>query len=517
MDFPFGARSGTLRNDDPIESTGLGLRLRIWLGCLAGALVAAGGMWLAIAYLTGTSGAPPADPVLVRVWLPVIGLAGILAGLAMALWLDHGIAGALRGYLAALRGGQVTELRDLPAATGWGELSALGEETQRVVVLQQRMSRAFEELSRLQRQLEASRSALEHWLHAEHWEPLPTPTGPFGVVANLLNEGLTRHDEMREQNREAARQIQQDLQHSLEGASVSAEETERGFVEATSLLTTVRELQRLASDMDRGATGTLAAGAHTPDDGPSYDALRAAAAEALGELVQASGESIQHLSTGLMRVREVGEHVQVLGNRATMMALNVMVARGRPGVSSEAELAELKLLANEVRAATDRVAALSQEVEGEVGRAGQRMKGVRERVATALEAAPVTPASAPAPAAQADRAHVIERMREMIKDATVKGERLSSAGERASRAAERLVRHLEESTNELEGLVIRMSPAAEVAGALAADLSEDDTAGEASVQAAEERLAEADRKLRLLGPDDVRPSVTRRPGRENGS
>jgi hypothetical protein len=79
MDFPFGARSGTLRNDDPIESTGLGLRLRIWLGCLAGALVAAGGMWLAIAYLTGTSGAPPADPVLVRVWLPVIGLAGAAA------------------------------------------------------------------------------------------------------------------------------------------------------------------------------------------------------------------------------------------------------------------------------------------------------------------------------------------------------------------------------------------------------------------------------------------------------
>lgn len=468
-------------------------------------------MWLVIAYLTTAPGAPPAGPELLRVWLPVIGLAGLLAGLAMALWLDHGIIGALRGCLTALRAGQVNELRDLPAASGWGELSALGEETQRALVRQQRMGRVFEELSRLQTQLEESRGALERWLHAERWEPLPAPSGPFGVVANLLNEGLTRQDELREQSREAARQIQQDLQRSLDDARTSAEQTERGFVEATSLLTTVRELQRLAAEVGRGGSAGDTAPANAQ---ASFETLRAAAASALGELVQASGESIQHLSAGLMRVRDVGEHVQVLGNRATLMALNVMVARGKPGVSSDAELAELKSLAHEVRAATDRVAALARDVETEVGRAGERMKGVRARVAEALDRVPA-PALSLAAAGQADFAHVLERMREMIQDATVKGERLSSAGERASRAAERLVRHLEESTGALEGLVIRLSPASadaepQAAGGPGADQDEDDGPGGT---APDEGGANAG-KLRLLGPDDVRPRATRHVQRE---
>lgn len=453
-------------------------------------------MWLAIAWLTATPDAPRVDPELTRVWLPVIGLAGLLAGLAMALWLDHALVGAVRGYVAALRAGQVTELRDLPAASGWGELSALGEETQRVLLRQQRMSRAFEELNRLQNQLEASRDALDHWLRAEQWTPLPAQGGPFGVVANLLNEGLARHEELREQGREAARQIQQDLDRSLEDARVSAEQTERGFVEATSLLTTVRELQRLSLEVARSR-------APAPETGESFEALRAAAAGALAELVQASGESIRHLSTGLLRVRDVGEHVQALGNRATLMALNVMVARGRPGASSEAELEELQSLGREVRASTDRVAEIAREVEAEVARAGERMKGVRESVAAALEGIP-----APAPRSASvhpDLAHVLERMREMIQDATAKGERLSSAGERASRAAERLVRHLEESTAELEGLVIRLSPAAEhgEGAPAAAGAPGDEPGGSGADKPALERL-------RLLGRDDPGPGPTGR-------
>ncbi len=513
----FRARSTTLGHDESNEPSGLGLRLRIWLGCLAGALVAAAGMWLAIAYLTTAAGAAPADPELVRVWLPIIALAGLLAGMAMALWLDHGISGALRGYLAAFRSGQVTDLRDLPAASGWGELSALGEEAQRALVRQQRMSRAFEELSRLQRQLEESRGALEQWLHAERWTPLPAPVGPFGVVATLLNEGLGRHEEVREQNREAARQIQQDIERSLEDARVSAEQTERGFVEATALLTTARELQRLAVELERGPRAEApAAGARD-----AYEALRTAAARALGELVQASGESIHHLSSGLMRVRDVGEHVQALGNRATLMALNVMVARGRPGVSSEAELAELKSLANEVRGSTDRVAELTRDVETEVARAAQRMKGVRERVAEALDRVPEPAASGatPAAAAHADFAHVLDRMREMIQDAAAKGERLSSAGESASRAAERLVRHLEESTGELEGLVVRLSPAGAHDTAEPEPASTPDSAEDPERTDAEDPdpVPPVEGRLRLLGPDDVMPGGTRRAERKDRS
>jgi hypothetical protein len=53
---------------------------------------------------------------------------------------------------------------------------------------------------------------------------------------------------------------------------------------------------------------------------------------------------------------------------------------------------------------------------------------------------------------------VLERVREMIQDATTKGERLSAAGERSSRAAEALLRRLETETREMEGLLARLAP-----------------------------------------------------------
>jgi tetratricopeptide (TPR) repeat protein len=272
------------------------------------------------------------------VWLPVIGTAGILVGVAMALWLDHGIVGALSGYLNALRSGQASDLRDLPASSGWGELSSLGEEAQEFLTRAQQTGRAFEELERLQKQLEDAHTALSRWLQEERWEPLPAATGPFGVVARMLNDGLGRHEEVREQNREAARQIRQDLDRSLGDARQSAEQTERGFVEATSLLTTVRELQRLSADLGRPDEPEVQT---APEAASPHDALRAAAAGAVGELVQASTESIQHLSSGLLRVREVAEQVQVLGN--VLLSFNV-APPGRPGQESAEVAATLRSL-----------------------------------------------------------------------------------------------------------------------------------------------------------------------------
>ena len=45
------------------------------------------------------------------------------------------------------------------------------------------------------------------------------------------------------------REIAAELERSLGDARESTEQAERGFVEATSLLTTVRELQRLESEL----------------------------------------------------------------------------------------------------------------------------------------------------------------------------------------------------------------------------------------------------------------------------
>jgi hypothetical protein len=70
------------------------------------------------------------------------------------------------------------------------------------------------------------------------------------------------------------------------------------------------------------------------------------------------------------------------------------------------------------------------------------MEQVRVSIAGALAAA--LPASEESvPEIMPDTTRLMERVREMIRDATAKGERLSSAGERVSRAAARLQRRVE--------------------------------------------------------------------------
>jgi hypothetical protein len=86
------------------------------------------------------------------------------------------------------------------------------------------------------------------------------------------------------------------------------------------------------------------------------------------------------------------------------------------------------------------------------------MKGVRERVAARLEQNPPLPA-VEAAALPDDLVRLHERVREMVQDATRKGERVASSAERASRSAERFMRRLEEELHEVEGLVVRLGAA----------------------------------------------------------
>ena len=194
---------------------------------------------------------------------------------------------------------------------------------------------------------------------------------------------------------------------------------------------------------------------------------REAAAAAIEELVSASNESVERLAAGLVRVQEIGEQVQVLANRATLIALNVALSgSGATGPRPEGWSRDLRSLAAEVRSVTDLTAGRFIAIDREVAAAVERMKGLRERVAAKLDAAPPLPeagAAAPRVAPQPTEValRLLERVREMVQDAAAKGERLSAAGERASRAAERLVRRLEEEAGTLEGLAMRLGATAE--------------------------------------------------------
>ncbi|MGH7731257.1 MAG: hypothetical protein ACRENJ_08415 [Candidatus Eiseniibacteriota bacterium] len=438
----------------PPESTA-GLRLRIWFGCLGGSLVAAAGMWWVVAGNADPTGV--VDLPMFVLWISAVSSAGILIGIALALWLDRGIIGHLNGISNSLASGRVSDLRSLPAGSGWGVLSQITQQVQTLLTHHRQAARAAEELGVVRAQLAMMRESLDRWVETERWGGLRMKPGALSSVAETLDRGLRHLDEVRNDNREAIRQVGAAVGSALGDARETAAEAERGFVEATSLLTTVRELQRLGGELEQSLTA-LTSGAREPD-AEALGPWRAATGAAIQELLQSSTGSVEHLGRGLLRVQEISDQVHLVANRATLIALNAALAGSRLG-RPEAEMVELseemKRLAAEVRTATERTTRLSHDVEGEVASAVERMREVRERVAERLEAIPLPAPGEPArPGA---RSRLLERVREMIQDAGQKGERLSAVGESVSRAAERLVRKLEEEVRELEGMVVRLSP-----------------------------------------------------------
>ncbi|MFN8586810.1 MAG: hypothetical protein U0704_03335 [Candidatus Eisenbacteria bacterium] len=449
----------------------VGLRLRLWLGCLAGGAVAGlGSLWV-----MGTRVAPGAvDPALLLAWLSGVAFVAVLAGLVLAAWLDHHVVGQLRILARALRTGRVSELRGLPSAGGWGELGDLAEEVQAVLTRLRAAGHAAEEIEQLRGQLAALQLAADRWVATEQWEAPAIPTGALAELNDTLARGFARRGVVDDQNREAAQQVAGELTAAIADAQESATQAERGFVEATAMLTTVRELQRLSGELQH-ALDQLGAGLAAPADAAdASNAQRAqraqAAREALEELVDASQEAVEAIGRAMLRVHDVSAQVQTLSNRATLVAIQAVSSPLREGADPAGEQAgELKQLALEVRAITDRTASFADDIEMAVGDATHAMAVARQRALERLEAATAAAPEAPAaPGAGRERAYddaqrLLERVREMVQDAARKGERLSAAGERTSRAAERLSRRIESESAEASALRVRLEPVGDAA------------------------------------------------------
>src|SRR5499427_1468979 len=441
------------RAPQPRPRIGPGLKLRLWLACLSGGLVAAAGtLWM-----LATPALSPTDPA-VYGWLAGVACACLVLGLLLALWIDHHVVGHLHGLLLGLRSNRVAELRGLPAGSGWGELSELGDAVQDTLEKRQRETRAYQDLERVREQLELLFASIEHWQRTERWERPSLPEGEISAVGELLAHALQRRAAVDEQNREAARQVATELAAVISEAREAATQAERGFIEATALQTTVRELHRLAGELAsslRRPAGTTAA--REPAAAAPAPVPNGRVRQVLEELVSASFASVEALGRGLSRVQDVSDQVQRLANRATLIAIQSLAGTGDPATFGD----ELKALAREVRDATDRTQRFAQDIEVAVAEADQRMREAREHALAKLEA----PISAPAPAAPAlpgaEARRLLERVLEMVKDASAKGERVSTASERASSVAERLARRLDGSASDAEALVVRLAPVGE--------------------------------------------------------
>lgn len=435
----------TVPTPQPRARVGPGLKLRLWLACLSGGLVAAAGtLWMLF-----TPSLTPADPA-VYGWLAGVACASLLLGLMLALWIDHHVVGHLHGLLLGLRSGRVAELRGLPAGTGWGELSELGDAVQEVLERRQREARAMQDLERTREHLGQLFASIERWQLTEQWDRPTLPDGDVAAVSELLGHAVQRRGAVDEQNREAARQVARELTGVIAEAHEAASQAERGFVEATSLQTSVREVQRLTTELSATLSQPV------PPVAPAPDPMAERARAALEDLVVASSASVESLGRGLLRVQDVSDQVQRLANRATLIAIQALSGTGDPGTFAN----ELKQLARDVREATDRTQRFAQDIDAAVAEADTRMRTAREQAIARMDAPQPPPVAVPV-ARNADTARLIERVLEMVQDATRKGERVSTASERASSVAERLARRLDGNAADAEALVVRLAPVGE--------------------------------------------------------
>jgi len=435
--------------DAPVEfrSSG-GLRLRLWFACLGGSLMAAGGIWWVIGNQPAAE--PTPDLVLLVSWLGAVAGFGVISGAAFALWLDHGIVAHARGLAQAVAVRQIARLRGLPATSGWGELSLLTQQIQQLLVHYRHAERAAEDYGQVRDQLTILHQALERWNETERWPGAKIATGVVSPLADSIDRGLRRLDELRDQNLDAAHQVALELEQSLGEARQSSEQAERGFVDATALLTTIRELHRLHGELVRslGVEEAAPAPRHT-----GTEPVARVVGEAIEDLVTGSTLSVERLAQGLRRMDGIVTQVALLANRATLVALDTGSGGRMLDPADQAEQA--RRLVAEIRQAVDDTARLSREMEDEVAGASSEVKAMRERAVRRLENLPKLSVAA---RSTEEIGRVLERVREMIQDATTKGERLSAAGERSSRAAEALLRRLETETREMEGLLARLAP-----------------------------------------------------------
>jgi hypothetical protein len=427
---------------------GHGLRFRLWAACLVGGLVAAAGLlWLVLTPDPGLD----AD-ALRALYLCVMG-AALLVGVLVALWLDHHVIGHLRGLLVAMQSGQVADLRELPADAGWGELSALGDTVHDRLRLSEREHQAQARLANTQAQLAALQAALMQWRVTGQWQRPAAADAAVLALVDLVGEAVSSRAQVDGNTREAAQRLAGELVSVIHEARETAVNAERGFVEATSLQTSVRELQRLSQELH------AALAVPAPAE-PTTDPVAERAREALERLVTASTDSVASLGQGLVRVQDVSEQVQRLANRATLIAIQALSGSGDPAAFAD----ELKQLARDVRDATDRTQRYATEIDEAVRDADATMRDARRQALEQLTVPEPLPAASPA-ARQPDVQRLMERVLEMVQDASAKGERVSGVNEHASSLAERLSRRLQGSVLEAGDLVVRLTPTADTGAA----------------------------------------------------
>lgn len=454
-----------------------------------------------------------------------IGLAaaGLVTALVVWLWLRHALVAPLRALVVALESARAPEPKSVRAVGAWGELAGLSAAVQATLLRLRRLEREVEELAALRDCVGLLATGVEAWIERDERpgfapEPAASDEGTPDAARPLVHH-LRRALEQLDGRAQEARTVAGLVRESIDDARTRGESVtggaERQFVEATSLLTVLRELRRWAGELAPALEALRAAAAarvgedgaggarwtHLLDEALEGGALPLATAEQAAQRLAVSAEDVLFLVESARLTRIEAAVAALAGSPEAATFVDALETFGRDTVAlRERMLAHERSTLEEVAAARAELAGLAAHVRT----AGKELATVTQH--PGLAGAPLVPRGVD-PLVAAKRS--LDRVHEMVAEALARGEKLVQQAERTSSEALRAGEGVRVALDELDGYRARLEPPPPPAPAEAGAEGED---GEAAFDAEgglhddgrfEPALDPAAPPMRVLGPADV--------------
>lgn len=430
----------------------------------------------------------------------IVGAVGLVTALFAWLWLRRTHVRRLELLARALETGHGPDRGTGPAdeGGGFGELSGIAELVGASLHRHRQLERDLGELIALRAAIDDVTRVLGTWAETEQPPEIPAPAagGPSDVArerAPRLLAALGRAaDQVSARAREAwtvtglVRDTVHDAVRRSEGVTAAAE---RQFVEATSLLTVLRELRRWGGELGAGLE-SRAAGQRSEAAAVEAAATAARGRGLLLEVETAAGAPLEAASATASRLAQAVAFHRTVEGEARIAAIEAAAA-SLVGVEHATELAQsLTTLTRDLVRAREQARGLERETEAGIVAAARELARLRALLAQAVAAFEEvrTAASGDAAVTTAAARRALDRMHEMMGEALARGEKLVQQAERTSSEALRAGDSMLGALDELDGLAARLEepPPAEASQGDAGPAEEDPP-----------------RPLRVLGPADV--------------
>ncbi len=411
---------------------------------------------------------------------PGFAMASQLTAFATWAWLYFTVVKRLRNVARALEPGG--EGRSLSRGGG---LAGIVDSASARLAHERELGRGVERLELVRVALARLAESAAQWADTERAPGFPREDLPEEVrpLVDRLELAAARLDQRAAAARTVAGQVRESVADAGERAGQVAAAAERQFIEASSLLTVLRGLERWGGELGQGVEALAAA--LEAQAVAAADARRAADDAALGaatqlEAAQRASDRVRSAARDLERVHEESRFAALESAHAALTAWS-------PGAERLADA--LTVLIRVTQAAQERARELEQVTQQDLASAHEEFGALKARLS-----ATGAPKST-APDARDLPRRALERVHEMVKEAIARSEKLVQQAERTSSEALRAGEGVTAAVDEVDGLAARFSEAP-----VRPDLelaASDPSNGDES--------AERGRPLRVLGPEDLLP------------